>query len=358
MKTTRALRELGQSLWLDNITRPLLDSGTLQRYIDELDVTGLTSNPTIFDKAIGASDVYDDQIAESARAGRTHEDTFFELAIADLRRAADLFRPAYERTNGVDGYVSLEVSPLIAYDTETTTSEAKRLSALGDRPNLYIKIPGTPEGNPSIEASIFAGVPINVTLLFSPRQTLASAEAYTRGIERRLEAGLSPKVESVASLFVSRWDPLTADRLPADLQLQLGLAIGRQTYVEYTPFFASERWQRLIAQGAHPQRLLFASTGVKDPSAPPELYVVGLAAPDTVDTIPEDTLHALGALELPVHPLPATAAEAGDVLAPFRAAGIDIDATALELQQKGAESFVKSWTSLLDRISGRVAAVV
>ncbi len=358
MKTTRALRELGQSLWLDNITRPLLDSGTLQRYIDELDVTGLTSNPTIFDKAIGGSDVYDDQIAEAARAGRSHEDTFFELAITDLRRAADLFRPTYERTNGVDGYVSLEVSPLIAYDTATTTSEAKRLSALGDRPNLYIKIPGTDEGNPAIEASIFAGVPINVTLLFSPRQALASAEAYTRGIERRLEAGLSPKVESVASLFVSRWDPLTADRLPADLQLQLGLAIGKQTYVDYTAFFASERWQRLVAQGAHPQRLLFASTGVKDPSAPAELYVLGLAAPDTVDTIPEDTLHAVGALELPVHALPTSAAELGDVLAPFRAAGIDIDATALELQTKGAESFVKSWTSLLDRISGRVAAVV
>jgi transaldolase len=354
MKTTRALRELGQSIWLDNITRQLLDSGTLQRYIDELDVTGLTSNPTIFDKAIGAGDTYDDQIAQLARAGTSAEDTFFELAITDLRRAADLFRPAYERTNGVDGYVSLEVSPLIAYDTATTTSEAKRLSDLGDRPNIYIQIPGTDQGNPSIEASIFAGVPINVTLLFSPRQTLASAEAYTRGIERRLEAGLSPAVESVASLFVSRWDPLTADRLPADLQLQLGLAIGRQTYVEYHAFFASERWQRLIAQGARPQRLLFASTGVKDPSAPPELYVLGLAAPYTVDTMPEDTLHAVGALELPVRALPTTA---GDALAPFREAGIDIDATALELQQKGAESFVKSWTSLLDRISGRVAAV-
>ena len=358
MKTTRALRELGQSIWLDNITRQLLDSGTLQRYIDELDVTGLTSNPTIFDKAIAASDTYDGQIAEAARAGGSHEDTFFELAITDLRRAADLFRPAYERTNGVDGYVSLEVSPLIAYDTATTTSEAKRLSALGNRPNLYIKIPGTPEGNPSIEESIFAGVPINVTLLFSPKQTLASAEAYTRGIERRLEAGLSPRVESVASLFVSRWDPLTADRLPSDLQLQLGLAIGKQTYVEYTAFFASERWQRLIAQGARPQRLLFASTGVKDPSAPPELYVVGLAAPATVDTVPEDTLHAVGAMEQPVTALPTSAAELGDVLQPFRDAGIDIDATALELQQKGAEAFVKSWTSLLERISGRVAAVV
>jgi transaldolase len=357
MKTTRALRELGQSIWLDNITRQLLDSGTLQRYIDELDVTGLTSNPTIFDKAIGTSDTYDAQLAESARAGRSAEDTFFEIAIADLRRAADLFRPTYERTNGVDGYVSLEVSPLIAYDTATTAEEAKRLSEQGNRPNLYIKIPGTTQGNPAIEESIFGGVPINVTLLFSPKQTLASAEAYTRGIERRIDAGLAPNIESVGSLFVSRWDPLTADRLPDHLQLQLGLAIGKQTYVEFTQFFASERWQRLQDKGARPQRLLFASTGVKDPSAPPELYVMGLAAPATVDTMPEDTLHAVGALDTPVTALPTTQDELGDVLKPFRDAGIDIDATALELQQKGAETFVKSWTSLLDRISGRVAAV-
>jgi transaldolase len=357
MKTTRALRELGQSLWLDNVTRQLLDSGTLQRYIDELDVTGLTSNPTIFDKAIGGSNLYDDQIAEAAKTGRSAEDTFFEIAIGDLRRAADLFRPTYERTNGVDGYVSLEVSPLIAYDTATTTAEAKRLSDIGDRPNIYIKIPGTPEGCPSIEESIFAGVPINVTLLFSPKQTLAAAESYTRGLERRLDAGLSPNVESVASLFVSRWDPLTNDRLPAALHNKLGLAIGKQTYVEYTAFFASERWQRLIAKGARPQRLLFASTGVKDPAAPPEMYVIGLAAPYTVDTMPEDTLHAVGDLDVPVQALPKTQDELGDALAPFRDAGIDIDSTALELQEKGAEAFVKSWTSLLDRISGRVAAV-
>src|SRR3954453_9321873 len=246
MKTTRALRELGQSIWLDNITRQLLDSGTLQRYIDELDVTGLTTNPTTFEKAIAASDMYDDQIANAARSGKAPEDSFFELATADLRRAADLFRATYERTNGVDGYVSLEVSPSIAYDTATTAAEAKRLSQLGDRPNLYIKIPGTPEGLPAIEESIFGGVPINVTLLFSPRQCLAAAEAYTRGIERRIEAGLSPNIESVASLFVSRWDPLTADRLPKHLQLKLGLAIGKQTYAEYTEFFASERWQRLV----------------------------------------------------------------------------------------------------------------
>jgi transaldolase len=357
MRTTRALRDLGQSIWLDNITRQLLDSGTLQRYIDELDVTGLTSNPTIYDKAIGGSDLYDKDIADGARAGKSVEDTFFELALDDLRRAADLFRPTYERTNGVDGYVSLEVSPSIAYDPTTTASEAKRLSQLGDRPNLYIKIPGTAEGLPAIEESIFGGVPINVTLLFSPRQCLAAAESYTRGIERRLEAGLSPNVESVASLFVSSWDPLTADRLPENLQLKHGIAVGRQTYLDFHSFFSSERWQRLIAQGARPQRLLFASTGVKDPSAPPEMYVLGLAAPHTVDTMPEDTLHAVGALDVPVQALPTDAAQAGDPLAPFREAGIDIDETALELQKKGAETFVTSWTSLADRITGRVAAV-
>ncbi len=307
MKTTRALADLGQSLWLDNITRPLLDSGTLQHYIDELDVTGLTSNPTIYDRAIGSSDAYDTQIANAARAGRSGEDTFFELALDDLRRAADLFRPIHDRTGGVDGFVSLEVSPLLAYDTAATAIEAKRLHDLGDRPNLFIKIPGTAQGLPAIEATIFGGVPVNVTLLFSPAQYLACAEAYTRGIERRVEAGLPAAVESVASLFVSRWDPATAKQLPADLQDQVGLAIGRQCYVEYRAFFGSERWQGLIAKGARPQRLLFASTGTKDPSLPPTLYITGLAAPDTVNTMPEQTLLATGAADLPVTALDASA---------------------------------------------------
>ncbi len=359
MKTTRALRELGQSLWLDNITRPLLDSGTLQRYIDELDVTGLTSNPTIFDKAIGGSDVYDDQIAESARAGKSHEDTFFELAIADLRRAADLFRPTYERTNGVDGYVSLEVSPLIAYDTATTTSEAKRLSALGDRPNLYIKIPGTPEGNPAIEASIFAGVPINVTLLFSPRQTLASAEAYTRGIERRLEAGLSPKVESVASLFVSRWDPLTADRLPADLQLQLGLAIGKQTYVEYTAFFASERWQRLDRAGRPPAAPAVREHRRQGPVGAARA-VRAWGSPRRTRSTPSPRTRSTRSARSSCRSTRCRPRRPSSATCWPRSGRPASTSTRrpLELQTKGAEAFVKSWTSLLDRISGRVAAVV
>lgn len=354
MKTTRALADLGQSLWLDNITRPLLDSGTLARYIEELDVTGLTSNPTIYDRAIGGSDSYDAEIADAAHAGKTGEDTFFEVALSDLRRAADLFRPIHDRTDGVDGFVSLEVSPLLAYDTAATVEQAKRLHAQGDRPNLFIKIPGTPEGLPAIEEAIFSGVPVNVTLLFSPAQYLACAEAYTRGIERRVEAGLPAYVASVASLFISRWDPATAKQLPADLQNQLGLAIGRQSYVAYREFFASERWQKVAAAGAKPQRLLFASTGTKDPSLPPTLYITGLAAPDTVNTMPEETLLATGACEDAVEALPV---DGTGVLSPFATAGVDIDGVAGELQRKGAESFVGSWTSLLDRIASKVTAV-
>jgi transaldolase len=352
MKTTRALADLGQSLWLDNITRPLLDSGTLARYIDELDVTGLTSNPTIYDRAIGGSDAYDAEIAEAAHAGKTGEDTFFEVALSDLRRAADLFRPVHDRTGGVDGFVSLEVSPLLAYDTAATVAQARRLHAQGDRPNLFIKIPGTPEGLPAVEQAIFSGVPVNVTLLFSPAQYLACAEAYTRGIERRVAAGLPAFVGSVASLFISRWDPATAQLLPGDMHNELGLAIGRQAYAEYVAFFASARWQALRAAGARPQRLLFASTGTKDPSLPATLYITGLAAPETVNTMPEETLLATGASEAPVTALDATAT---DQLARFAEAGVDIDAVAGELQRKGAESFVGSWTSLLERIAAKVA---
>jgi len=353
MKTTRALAGLGQSLWLDNITRTLLSSGTLARYIDELDVTGLTSNPTIYDRAIGGTDEYDAQIRAAAAAGTSGEETFFELALDDLRRAADLFRPVHDRTDGVDGFVSLEVSPLLAYDAAATAAEAVRLHAKGGRPNLFIKIPGTPDGLPAIEEAIFAGVPVNVTLLFSPAQTLACAEAYTRGIERRVEAGLPAYVASVASLFISRWDPATAKQLPADMQNELGLAIGRQSYVEYRAFFATERWQRLLAAGARPQRLLFASTGTKDPSLPATLYITGLAAPDTVNTMPEETLLATFASETGVEALDANAP---DQLARFAAVGVDIDAVAGELQRKGAESFVGSWTSLLERIAGKAAS--
>jgi transaldolase len=334
------LHELGQSIWLDNITRDLLDSGTLERYIAELSVTGLTSNPTIFDKAIEGTASYDDAIRESGANG---EELFFELAIDDLRRAADAFRPIHERTNGVDGWVSLEVSPLLAYDPETTLKEAVKLYQKADRPNLFIKIPGTPEGLPAIEEAIFAGVPVNVTLLFDSKQYLAAAEAYVRGVERRVAAGLDPAVGSVASVFVSRWDTAVGS-------LGLGVAMSQRTYAAYRELLDSDRWQRLANEGARPQRLLWASTGVKDPNASDTLYVTALAAPFTVNTMPEATLLAFaghGTVEGPLQP----DANAGAGL------DVDVDALAVKLQQQGAQSFDKSWDELLHCIARKTDAL-
>jgi transaldolase len=350
MNPTQQLSRTGQSLWLDNITRTMLDDGTLARYIDELGITGLTSNPTIYDKAIGGSDAYDADIRAGTQRGADPEDVFFSLALDDLRRAADLFAPVHERTDGVDGFVSLEVSPLLAYDAATTHSEAVRLHGLGARPNLFIKIPGTPEGLGAIEDTIAAGVPVNVTLLFSMSQYRACMEAYTRGVERRIEAGLSPAVSSVASIFVSRFDPAVADRVPAELKNRLGIAIGRKAYAEYRAYFSTDRWLRLMNEGARPQRLLFASTGTKDPEASDTLYVSGLVAPYTVDTTPEPTLHAFADHGKVDRVLAADPTEADALLATFAAAGVDVEAVGAELQVKGAESFVASWTSLMGRI--------
>jgi len=357
MNPTARLHGIGQSLWLDNITRDLLDSGTLARYIGQLSVTGLTSNPTIYDKAIGGTSAYDAAIRDGAAMGMAPDAIFFDLALADLRRAADLFAPIHLRTGGVDGFVSLEVSPVLADDAGATHAEALRLHTLGARPNLFIKIPGTPDGLAAIEETIFAGVPVNVTLLFSPAQYLGCMEAYTRGIERRVEAGLTASVGSVASFFISRWDSAVASAVPAGLKNQLGLAIGRQAYVEYRRFFATDRWQRLLNEGARPQRLLFASTGTKDPAASDTLYVSGLAAPNTVNTMPEETLRALadhGTIGETLVP-DADAAAAG--LARFAEAGIDIDALGNELQVQGARAFVTSWNSLLGRIESKVGEV-
>lgn len=343
----RQLHALGQSLWVDNITREMLGDGTLEGYIDELSVTGLTSNPTIFEHAIGAGDLYDEQIAELSREGRSGEDLFFELALRDLKQAADLFRPVFDVTDGVDGWVSLEVSPAIADDTARTTAAAAKLHAAAAKPNLYIKIPGTPAGVKAIEASIFAGVPINVTLLFSCEQYLAAAEAYLRGIERRIAAGLDPKVESVASLFVSRWDVAVHDQVPAEWRNRLGIAISRRTYKAYRDLLASPRWQKLAAAGARPQRLLWASTGTKDPDASDTLYVEALAAPDTVDTIPDKTLKAFADHGKVGAPMAVDGGDAEKVIAEFRKLGIDDAALALRLQKEGAASFQKSWDSLL-----------
>jgi len=357
MTMTKDLHELGQSLWLDNITREILDNGTLRRYIDEFSVTGLTSNPTIFDEAIGSSSLYDLSIQQKARSGQSGEALFVNVALEDLRRAADLYRPTFDRTRGIDGWVSMEVSPLLANDTKSTLEAARHIHKLADRPNLYVKIPGTPAGVPAIEEAIFAGVPVNVTLLFSREQYLAVADAYMRGIERRLAAKLDPRISSVASLFVSRWDKAANAKVPAELKNRLGIAIAMRTYRAHNELLQSKRWRDLAAAGAVKQRMLWASTGTKDPQASPSLYVEALAAPDTIDTMPEKTLLAVASLSRKVKAMPADGGDAEEVLARFASAGTDVNALATKLQVEGAESFVKSWTELMQSIAEKSAAL-
>jgi transaldolase len=357
MKATQMLHDLGQSLWLDNITRDLLNSGALERHVSELSVTGLTSNPTIFDHAIKNSTAYDAAIREKLKKGKSSEVLFFELALEDLTRAAALFRPIYERTEGVDGWVSLEVSPLLAYDAASTLAAAKDLHRRAGSPNLFIKIPGTREGLPAIEEAIFAGIPINVTLLFSREQYLAAAEAFLRGIERRIEAGLKPDVGSVASVFISRWDSAVMGKVPDSLRDRLGIAIAERTYKAYRSLLASPRWQRVFNEGARPQRLLWASTGTKDPKASDVLYVKALAAPFTVNTMPEGTLKSFAEHGELGDILSADGGDSEEVLARFAKAGIDAGALAAQLQGEGAESFVKSWNDLLAVIASKSAAL-
>ena len=353
MKATETLHDRGQSLWLDNITRDLLETGTLARYIGALSVTGLTSNPTIFDHAIKNSSRYDAGIRQKVKEGKSGEDLFFELALEDLTRAADLFRPIWDRTRGVDGWVSLEVSPVLAHDTATTLAAAKTLYARAGRPNLFIKIPGTKEGLPAIEEAIFAGVPINVTLLFSREQYLAAADAFMRGIERRVAAGLPPDVGSVASVFISRWDAAVKSRVPEALRNQLGIAIAKRTYKAYRALLDSPRWQRAFNAGARPQRLLWASTGTKDPQASDILYIRALAAPFTVNTMPEGTLKALADHGALGGMLPADGGDGEEVLATFANAGVNVDALAVQLQDEGAKSFVDSWRELMGVIAAK-----
>ncbi|MFZ0498916.1 MAG: transaldolase [Steroidobacteraceae bacterium] len=357
MTATLELNRAGQSLWLDNITRDLLTSGTLKRYIDELTVTGLTSNPTIFDQAMKHGSAYDEDIRKLAQTGLADEKLFFELALADLTRAADLFRPVHDRTAGVDGWVSLEVSPRLAYDTASTLTEARDLHGRAARPNLFIKIPGTKEGLPAIESAIFAGIPINVTLLFSADQYVAAADAWLRGIERRIAAGLNPNVASVASIFLSRWDVATVDKVPAMLHNKLGLAVGRRAYRSYCELLASPRWLRAFNAGARPQRLLFASTGTKDPKASDVLYVEGLVAPYTVDTMPENTLKAFADHGKVGDAIRADGGDSEGVLAEYTKAGVDLLALAAKLQKDGAGSFVASWDSLMGVIGSKSAAL-
>ena len=357
MNKAQELHDLGQRLWLDNITREILDNGALLRYINEFSITGLTSNPTIFDEAIGNTDAYDRGIRDKAKAGKSGEALFIELALEDLRRAADLFRPVFDATDGVDGWVSMEVSPLLANDTAGSIDAAARIHQQAERPNLYVKIPGTPEGVPAIEESIYDGMPINVTLLFSREQYLAAAEAYLRGIERRIAARRDPRVASVASLFVSRWDKAVGDKVPPELRNRLGIAIGGRTYRAYRELLASSRWKKLAAAGARPQRLLWASTGTKDPKASDTLYVEALAAPDTIDTMPEKTLRAFAEHGQIKGVMAEDGGDAEAVLARFAKAGFDADALAIQLQREGAQAFVKSWKELMTRIADKSEAL-
>ena len=357
MKATRTLVDMGQSLWLDNITRNLLKTGELRRYIDDLSVTGLTSNPTIFDHAIKNSNDYDEAIKRKLAGGKSGEQLFFELALEDLTAAADLFRPIYDRTCGVDGWVSLEVSPLLAHDTKSTIAEVKDLHARAQRPNLLIKIPGTKEGLPAIEEAIFAGVPVNITLLFSDDQYVAAADAFMRGIERRIEAGLKPNVGSVASLFVSRWDVAVAGKVPQALSNQLGIAVAKRAHKAYLDLLGSTRWMRAYNAGARPQRLLWASTGTKDPKASDVLYVKALAAPFTVNTMPESTLKAFAEHGVVGATMPADGGDCEEVLARFAGVKIDVQALSAQLQDEGAKSFVNSWHDLMGVIGSKSAVL-
>lgn len=357
MKATQQLHELGQSLWLDNITRELLTKGTLKSYVAELSVTGLTSNPTIFDHAIKNSTAYDEAIRKKLKEGKSGEKLFFELALEDLTQAADLFRPIWEKTNGVDGWVSLEVSPLLAHDTASTLAAAKELHGRAGRPNLFIKIPGTREGLPAIEEAIFSGVPVNVTLLFSREHYVAAAEAFLRGIERRIAAGLKPDVGSVASVFISRWDAAVLSKVPEGLRDRLGIAIAQRTYKAYRQLLDTPRWERTYNAGARPQRLLWASTGTKDPKASDVLYIKALAAAFTVNTMPEGTLKALADHGEIGPMLPVDGGDGESVLAEFAKAGIDVNALAVQLQDEGAKSFVKSWNDLMAVIASKSAVL-
>jgi transaldolase len=357
MNATAQLHATGQSIWLDNISRKLLDSGTLERYINELSVTGLTSNPSIFEAAFKGSSDYDASIKIKTAAGLKGDELFFEIALEDLTRAAKLFKPIHDSSDGIDGYVSLEVSPLLAYDAAQTTAQAKKLFAQASQANLFIKIPGTPEGLPAIEEAIFAGVPINVTLLFSPEQYLACAEAYLRGLERRAEAGLDLKISSVASVFVSRWDRAVVDQVPVVMHNRLGLALMRRTYRAYRDLLESPRWQKLERQGARAQRVLWASTGTKDPAAPDTIYIAPLAAPLTVNTMPEATLLAFadhGAVDALMQ---RDGGDADAVLESFVQAGVDLGSLAAQLQSDGAEAFVKSWHGLLAVLEAKSAVL-
>jgi transaldolase len=350
-QNTQKLCGQGVSLWLDNLTREMLDNGVLTNYITDLSVTGLTSNPSIFEAAIAKTDYYDKAISKISYSGLSDEDVFFSLAIKDIHRAADLFLPVYQKTNGLDGFVSIEVSPLLAYDTENTIKAAKEIHRKVNRPNAFIKIPGTPQGLPAIEMAIAAGIPVNVTLLFSAEQYLAAAEAYLRGIEARINKGLNPDIRSVASVFVSRWDKAVADTSPLELRNKLGIAIMQKTFQVYCQFLSSQKVKRVMNFGVFPQRLLWASTGTKDPNASDILYVKNLVAPYTVNTIPEKTLLAFADHGETGEPLTGDTKSADQIISQFEALSVNYQQLAVQLQKEGAEAFNQSWGNLLKAIN-------
>ena len=352
-ENTKNLHQLGVSIWLDNITREMLDNGILKNYIDDFCITGLTSNPSIFEAAIAKTSYYDETIRSYTHPGLSHEEVFFKLAIEDIRRAADLFIPVYQKTNGLDGFVSIEVSPLLAYDAENTIRSARDIFSRVGRPNVFIKIPGTPEGLPAIEKVIAEGIPVNVTLLFSAEQYSAAAEAVLKGIETRIEKGLDPCVNSVASVFVSRWDKAVAAKAPAELLNKLGIAVMQKTYSAYLDFLRSPRVQRLMNFGVFPQRLLWASTGTKDPNASDILYVKNLAAPYTVNTIPENTLMAYADHGEEGELLNGDASSADKIIGQFRELSVDYFTLAEQLQAEGADAFKKSWDNLIRSIADK-----
>lgn len=348
---TQNLHRQGVSIWLDNITRKMLDNGVLQKYISDLSVTGLTSNPSIFEAAIAKTGDYDEAIRKMSGLVLTDEEVFFNLAVEDIQRAADQFLPVYKATNGLDGFVSIEVSPLLAYDTENTIKAAKAIHQKVDRPNALIKIPGTPQGLPAIEKAISEGIPVNVTLLFSAEQYQAAALAYLKGVETRIERGLNPDIRSVASVFVSRWDKAVADKVPESLQNQLGIAVMQKTYFAYLQFLRSKRVQKAMNSGIFPQRLLWASTGTKDPKASDILYVKNLLAPYTINTIPENTLLAFADHGETGPSLPGNTTSADRIIGKFSEFSVDHLQLAELLQKEGAEAFNKSWNNLIDSIS-------
>lgn len=345
------LHRQGVSLWLDNITRKMLDNGVLQQYITEFSVTGLTSNPSIFEAAIAKTGDYDEAIRKGSNDGLSDEEVFFNLAIEDIQRAADLFLPAYKATNGLDGYVSIEVSPLLAFDAENTIKAAKAIHDKVNRPNVFIKIPGTRQGLRAIERSIAEGIPINVTLLFSAEQYEAAANAYLKGVESRIEKGLNPDIRSVASVFISRWDKAVADKTPDGLKNKLGLAVSHKIYYSYLIFLGSQRIHKAMNSGVMPQRLLWASTGTKDPNASDILYVKNLVVPYTVNTIPENTLHAFADHGDSSQLMPGNIIEAEEIISQFKDLSVDYFQLAEQLQSEGAEAFRKSWYNLLESIA-------